>query len=126
MSDAPFRIVTGGLIDRRRPLSFTFNGQRYDGYAGDTLASALLANGVHLVGRSFKYHRPRGIFSAGAEEPNALAQLENGPYTEPNLRATQIELYEGLAARSQNAWPSVDFDLGSVNDVFSKLFVAGF
>jgi sarcosine oxidase subunit alpha len=126
MTSTPYRTKAGGLIDRRRPVSFTFNGQRYDGYAGDTLASALLANGIHLVGRSFKYHRPRGIFSAGAEEPNALIQLENGPYTEPNLRATQIELYEGLAASSQNAWPSVDFDFGAVNDVFSKLFVAGF
>jgi sarcosine oxidase subunit alpha len=127
MRAAPsYRAKTGGLIDRRRSISFTFNGRRYDGYAGDTLASALLANGVHLVGRSFKYHRPRGIFSAGAEEPNALVQLENGPFTEPNLRATQIELYEGLSARSQNAWPSVQFDLGAVNDVFSKLFVAGF
>ncbi len=126
MLGAPFRTSDGGLIDRRRKLSFTFNGRRYNGHPGDTLASALLANGVHLVGRSFKYHRPRGILSAGAEEPNALVQLEHGAYTEPNLRATQIELYEGLKASSQNVWPSVEFDLGAVNDLFSKLFVAGF
>lgn len=126
MAHAPFRTATGGLIDRSRKISFTFNGRNYHGHPGDTLASALLANGVHLVGRSFKYHRPRGILSAGAEEPNALVQLERGAYTEPNLRATQIELYEGLTASSQNAWPSVEFDLGAVNDLFSKLFVAGF
>ncbi len=126
MPRAPFRTESGGIIDRARSLSFTFNGRRYDGHPGDTLASALLANGVHLVGRSFKYHRPRGILSAGAEEPNALVQLERGAYSEPNLRATQIELYEGLAASSQNAWPSVEFDLRAVNDLFSKLFVAGF
>jgi sarcosine oxidase, subunit alpha len=126
MPDAAFRTATGGLVDRKRKISFTFNGRRYHGHPGDTLASALLANGVHLVARSFKYHRPRGILSAGAEEPNALVQLERGPYTEPNLRATQIELYEGLIASSQNVWPSVEFDLGAVNDLFSKLFVAGF
>ncbi len=126
MPDAAFRTANGGLVDRKRKISFTFNGRRYHGHPGDTLASALLANGVHLVGRSFKYHRPRGILSAGAEEPNALVQLERGAYTEPNLRATQIELYEGLTASSQNVWPSVEFDLGAVNDLFSKLFVAGF
>jgi sarcosine oxidase subunit alpha len=126
MTSAPFRTAKGGRIDRNRRISFTFNGRRYDGVAGDTLASALLANGVRLVGRSFKYHRPRGIFSAGAEEPNALVQLERGAYSEPNLRATQVELYEGLTASSQNAWPSVEFDVGAINGVFSKLFVAGF
>jgi sarcosine oxidase subunit alpha len=126
MTDALFRTGKGGQIDRTRRIGFTFNGRHYDGRPGDTLASALLANGVHLIGRSFKYHRPRGILSAGAEEPNALVQLERGAYSEPNVRATQIELYEGLAASSQNAWPSVEFDLGAVNDVFSKLFVAGF
>ena len=93
----PFRVAGVGSIDRSRPLAFTFDGLAYQGYAGDTLASALLANGVHLVGRSFKYHRPRGILSAGAEEPNALVSLARGPgrFT-PNLRATQIELYDGL------------------------------
>jgi sarcosine oxidase subunit alpha len=120
------RLATGGRIDRMRPIGFTFDGRRYQGFAGDTLASALLATGVHLVGRSFKYHRPRGIFSAGAEEPNALVQLGAGARTEPNVRATQVELYEGLAARSQNCWPSVGFDLGEVSNLLSPLFPAGF
>ncbi|HEV7822789.1 MAG TPA: 2Fe-2S iron-sulfur cluster-binding protein, partial [Burkholderiales bacterium] len=122
----PFRFASGGLIDRNRPLAFTFNGERLSGFAGDTLASALLANGVHLVGRSFKYHRPRGIVCAGADEPNALVQLATGARTEPNLRATQIDLYEGLVAASQNCWPSVGFDVSSINDVFSRLLPAGF
>ena len=90
------RIEGTGRINRDRPLDFTFNGRALQGYAGDTLASALLANGIHLVARSFKYHRPRGLLSAGNEEPNALVQLERGPYTEPNLRATEIDLYAGL------------------------------
>src|SRR5690242_13682593 len=111
MSSA-FRIPDAGRIDRSRPCRFHFNGQPLEGYAGDTLASALLANGVHLVGRSYKYHRPRGILSAGSEESNALIQLERGNRTEPNLRATQIEIYEGLVASSQNAWPSVETDVG--------------
>src|SRR5881394_2466038 len=111
----PFRLASGGLIDRNRPLAFSFNGRRLTGYAGDSLASALLANGVRLIGRSFKYHRPRGIMCAGADEPNALVQLENGAWTEPNRRATQIELYEGVIAASQNCWPSVEFDIGSIN-----------
>ena len=126
MSKAEFRTPTGGRIDRGRPVNFTFNGKALQGYAGDTLASALLANGIHLVGRSFKYHRPRGILSAGSEEPNALIQLERGNRTEPNLRATQIEIYEGLTASSQNAWPNVETDVGSINNVLSKIFVAGF
>jgi sarcosine oxidase, subunit alpha len=120
------RLASGGRIDRTRPVSFTFDGRRYQAFVGDTLASALLANGVHLVSRSFKYHRPRGIFSAGAEEPNALVQLGTGARTEPNVRATQIEMFEGLAARSQNCWPSVGFDLGEVSDLLSPLFPAGF
>jgi len=122
----PFRTEEGGRIDRGAPLTFRFDFKRYQGCAGDTLASALLANGVHLVGRSFKYHRPRGILSAGAEEPNALVQLEEGARTQPNMRATQIELYDGLNATSQNAWPSVGFDVGAINSVFSRLFPAGF
>ena len=93
---------------------------------GDTLASALLANGVHLVGRSFKYHRPRGIMSAGAEEPNALVQLGRDPRTDPNQRATQVELVEGLEARSQNRWPSLEFDVGAVNNLLSRALPAGF
>ena len=100
-----------GSVDRSRPLKFTFDGLLHQGYAGDTLASALLANGIHLVGRSYKYHRPRGILSAGAEEPNALVTLSRGPgRSTPNLRATQIELHEGLSASSQNRWPSLAFD----------------
>src|SRR5580704_616508 len=123
----PFRLASGGSIDRSRPLVFTFDGLDYQGYAGDTLASALIANGVHLIGRSFKYHRPRGILSAGAEEPNALVTVARGAgRVTPNLRATQIELYDGLKASSQNRWPSLTFDLGAVNDLFSPLFGAGF
>jgi sarcosine oxidase subunit alpha len=123
----PFRVAGLGLIDRALPLSFTFDGVSYEGYQGDTLASALLANGVHLVGRSYKYHRPRGILSAGAEEPNALVGLSRGPGRfSPNLRATQIELYEGLTASSQNRWPSLTFDVGAVSDFFSPMFGAGF
>src|ERR1700734_1402083 len=122
-----FRFPGLGSVDRSRPLVFTFDGLLYQGYAGDTLASALIANGVHLVGRSFKYHRPRGILSAGAEEPNALVSLKRGPgrFT-PNLRATQIELYDGLSASSQNRWPSLAFDIGAINDLLSPLFPAGF
>ena len=105
------RLATGGLLDRAQPLNFTYDGVGYQGYAGDTLASALLANGVHLVGRSFKYHRPRGILSAGSEEPNALVQLSVGARTEPNARATLTSLFEGLSASSQNCWPSVTFDV---------------
>jgi sarcosine oxidase, subunit alpha len=123
----PFRLARGGSVDRSRPLVFTFDGLDYQGYAGDTLASALIANGVQLVGRSFKYHRPRGILSAGAEEPNALVTVARGPgRVTPNLRATQIELFDGLRASSQNRWPSLAFDLGAVNDLLSPLFGAGF
>ena len=121
-----YRMVTGGRIDRGQVVDFTWNDQRLQGYAGDTLASALLANGQHLVGRSFKYHRPRGILAAGAEEPNALVQLETGARTQPNLRATQVELYPGLRAESQNCWPSVGFDIGAINDALSRALPAGF
>jgi sarcosine oxidase subunit alpha len=120
------RLAGGGRIDRRQPCRFAFDGASYEGYAGDTLASALLANGIHLVGRSFKYHRPRGIVAASAEEPNALVQLGRGAHTEPNVRTTQVELYEGLVASSQNCWPSVRFDLWALNDVLGPLFPAGF
>ncbi|MBV9568218.1 MAG: sarcosine oxidase subunit alpha [Hyphomicrobiales bacterium] len=116
----------GGRIDRRRKLRFTFDGKPYEGFSGDTLASALLANGVHLVGRSFKYHRPRGIVAAGSDEPNALVSVGSGPRFTPNLRATQVELHDGLVAQSQNHWPSLNFDLGAVNDLLSPLFPAGF
>ncbi|MGQ0677855.1 MAG: sarcosine oxidase subunit alpha family protein [Rhodospirillales bacterium] len=121
-----FRLQTGGRIDRAKPLGFLFDGASYAGFQGDTLASTLLANGVRLVGRSFKYHRPRGVMAAGAEEPNALVQLRAGERSEPNVRATQIELYDGLAAASQNCWPSVGFDLGRANDLASRLLPAGF
>jgi sarcosine oxidase subunit alpha len=121
-----YRLSDKGRLDRSQPLTFTYDGNTYTGYRGDTLASALLANGVKLVGRSFKYHRPRGIMSAGPEEPNALVQLETGPHTEPNTRATVVDLYDGLTAASQNCWPSVKFDLQSVNQKIAKLFPAGF
>src|SRR5207248_4283170 len=106
----PFRLPRGGQIDRGQILRFSFDGQKYEGHPGDTLASALLANGVRLVARSFKYHRPRGIFSAGPEEPSALVQLETGGFAEPNRRAPDIPLYGGLLAAHQNAWPSLAFD----------------
>ena len=122
-----FRVAGGASLDRARPVSFTFDGVAYGGYEGDTLASALLANGVRVVGRSYKYHRPRGILSAGAEEPNALVGLSRGPgrFT-PNLRATQVELYDGLVAASQNRWPTLRYDVGEVNDVAAPLIGAGF
>ena len=121
----PLRIE-GGLIAREKPLSFTFNGKQLDGYSGDTLASALIANGQRLVARSFKYHRPRGIFSAGSEEPNALMQLRRGAYQEPNTRATVTELYDGLEAASQNHRGSLSFDLMAINDLLSPFLSAGF
>ena len=120
------RTLAGGQIDRARPLTFTFDGQRYQGYAGDTLASALLANGVHLVARSFKYHRPRGIVGSGVDEPNALMQVGNEPRTEPNIKATQCELYDGLVAQSQNRWPSLGFDIRAMNSWVSKILPSGF
>ena len=98
----PFRHVAGGLIDRSTTVPFQFDGHTYYGHAGDTLASALLANGVRLLGRSFTYHRPRGLLTAGSEEPNALVELRTGARREPNTRATVVELFEGLEARSQN------------------------
>ncbi|KTR05408.1 sarcosine oxidase subunit alpha [Aureimonas ureilytica] len=122
-----FRTSSGGRIDRTASLGFTFDGQSYRGYQGDTLASALLANGVHLVGRSFKYHRPRGIVTAGSEEPNALVDIRrDAARVAPNLRATQVELYSGLNALSQNRWPSLNFDVGAANDILGKFFSAGF
>ena len=126
MTTANFRTASGGHIDRTQPLRFTFDGKRYTGYAGDTLASALMANGVRLMGRSFKYHRPRGLFGSGFEEPNAMVQLRTGNRTEPNIQATRVELYDGLVADSQNRWPSLSFDAGALTGVVSKLFPAGF
>jgi sarcosine oxidase subunit alpha len=122
----PFRTASGGHVDRATTLRFRFDGRDYTGHPGDTLASALLANGVRLVGRSFKYHRPRGIFTAGAEEPNALAELRSGARREPNTRMTMIELYEGLEANSQNRYPSLRFDLGALNALLSPVMHAGF
>ncbi len=122
-----FRLSRGGRVDRAKPVRFTFDGKSYVGCAGDTLASALIANGAHLIARSFKYHRPRGILSLGAEDPNALVTLDAGRgRVTPNLRATQIELYEGLRALSQNAWPSLEWDALSVNGLFSPFMPAGF
>jgi len=120
------RLASGGLIDRTRTLPFTFDGETLSGHPGDTLASALLASGKTLVGRSFKYHRPRGILTAGCEEPNALVELRNGARREPNTRATTIELYDGLDAASQNRWPSLKLDLLAANQLFSPIFGAGF
>ena len=118
--------LTGGLINRSATLSFRFDGISYQGYAGDTLASALLANGVRLMGRSFKYHRPRGVLTAGSEEPNALVELRTGGRQEPNTRATVAELYDGFVAHSQNRWPSLEHDFMAINDRFSNFLSAGF
>jgi heterotetrameric sarcosine oxidase alpha subunit len=120
------RLSQGGLIDRSRPLGFTFDGKAYEGFEGDTLASALVANDVRLFGRSFKYHRPRGILTAGSEEPNALVTLRTGARAEPNSRATTVPLFDGLTACSQNRWPSLAFDVLAVNQIASPIFVAGF
>ena len=120
------RVPGKGLIDRDQPLQFRFDGRDYTGFKGDTLASALLANGVKLVGRSFKYHRPRGVLTAGSEEPNALVEVLEGNQQTPNVRATVQELYAGLAARSQNRFPSLSFDLLGVNDLFAPFLSAGF
>ncbi|HKJ62144.1 MAG TPA: 2Fe-2S iron-sulfur cluster-binding protein, partial [Hyphomicrobiales bacterium] len=126
-SNQPFRLATGGRIDRTRPVRFSFDGKSYQGFAGDTLASALLANGVHMVARSFKYHRPRGIFSAGAEEPSALVQIgRDAARTDPNMRASEVEIYDGLEAFPQNCWPSLNFDAGAINDAFSRFMPSGF
>ena len=121
------RVKSSKFIDETYNVSFKFNGKTYYGYKGDTLASALLANNIHLVGRSFKYHRPRGIMTAGSEEPNAIVQLhDNTSRTEPNVRATEIEIYDGLEASSQNCWPSVNFDIGGINNFLSPILPAGF
>ncbi len=115
-----------GLLDRTAPMSFRFDDRIYTGFKGDTLASALLANNVKLVGRSFKYHRPRGILTSGSEEPNALVELREGARREPNTRATTAELFDGLVAKSQNRWPSLAFDMMGINDLFSNFLTAGF
>src|SRR5210317_120983 len=121
------RVKTSKFIDETTRVSFKFNSKNYYGYKGDTLASALIANGIHLVGRSFKYHRPRGIMTAGSEEPNAIVQLNNNSaLSEPNVRATEVEIYDGLEASSQNCWPSVNFDIDGINNFLSPLLPAGF
>ena len=122
-----FRLATGGRIDRNAPTHFSFDGQSFQGRAGDTLASALIANGVTVFGRSFKYHRPRGVLGAGSEEPNALVSVDRGPgrFT-PNLRATKVEMHDGLTAISQNRWPSLKTDFGAINDRLGMFFPAGF
>ena len=123
----PFRLASGGRIDRSRKLTFKFDGRTYTGFHGDTLGSALLANGVHLLGRSFKYHRPRGILTAGPEEPNALVRVSRGPGpATPNLRAPTVELYDGLVAFSQNRSPSLRYDVGAVTDRLAAVLPAGF
>ncbi len=126
MSTSRNRLAEGGRVDRTKTLAFTFNDRRYTGFEGDTLASALLANGVKAVARSFKYHRLRGLYSAGVEEPNAIVQLEKGARTRPNLQATEIELYDGLCAKSVNCWPSLEFDVGALNGLAGRLLPAGF
>jgi methylglutamate dehydrogenase subunit C len=120
------RVDGKGLIDRTAPLRFRFDGREYGGFKGDTLASALMANDVKLVGRSFKYHRPRGILTAGSEEPNAMVEVLEGAQQTPNVRATVQEVYGGLQARSQNRWPSLRWDALSVNDALAPFFSAGF
>jgi sarcosine oxidase subunit alpha len=122
-----YRLPKGGRIDRTRPVTISFNGQSVEGYEGDTVASALLANGIHLVARSFKYHRPRGIVTHGSDEPNALLDVDRGRgRADPNNRATVIEVFNGLTIASQNHWPSLDFDVGEVNDLLSSVIVSGF
>ena len=122
----PFRLDEGGLIDRDRPLKFRFEGRSFSGFDGDSLASALLANGVKTIGRSFKYHRPRGVFTAGEEEPCALVELGSGNARVPSARATTVPLQDGLEARGQFGWPSINFDLGRVLDYTHRLWIAGF
>ncbi|MHA1547075.1 MAG: 2Fe-2S iron-sulfur cluster-binding protein, partial [Alphaproteobacteria bacterium] len=133
MTGHPYRLpldyagpTVGRVLDRTKRLSFHFDGRQMHGFAGDTLASALLANGVRLVARSFKYHRPRGVLSAGMEEPNGLVTVGvDGRHT-PNVRTTQIELYDGLQTFSQNRWPSLATDVGQINNWFSRFMPAGF
>ncbi len=121
------RFPAGGRIDRSNVAPFTFNGRAFEGFAGDTVASALLANGVHLVGRSFKYHRPRGIVGAGVEESNALLTVDGGGgRLDPNTLATTLPLTPGLKLLSQHHWPSLGFDVGAANALLSPLMPAGF
>ena len=121
------RLAQGGrLLNKGKQLYFSFNGKQFTGFEGDTLASALLANDQLMMGRSFKYHRPRGPVASGAEEPNALVNLGKGGTFEPNQRATTTELFNGLTCESQNHWPSLEFDVGAVNNYMTRFFPAGF
>ncbi|WP_105375056.1 2Fe-2S iron-sulfur cluster-binding protein [Neorhizobium huautlense] len=120
------RLSSGGRIDRSRPVSVQFDGRSFAAYPGDTLASALLAGDQILLARSFKYHRPRGLMAAGVEEPNALVHLRDGNRHAPNAQATMVEVFDGLTSTSQNAWPSLQFDVGAVNGLMSRFFGAGF
>ena len=126
MKGNEWRLTSGGRIDRTHPLAFEFDGERHWGFAGDTLASALLANGVRIVGRSFKLHRPRGLVGAWCEEPNGIVQLGVGARTTPNLKATQVELRDGLSARSVNCWPSARSDAFAPLQLLGRLMPAGF
>ena len=126
LSSQRYRLPNGGRVNRQRPLTFTFDGKRRQGYEGDTVASALLANGVCLVGRSFKYHRPRGIVGSGPEDPNTLLQIGKGARSTPNLRSTEVEVYEGLEARSVNTWPSANRDIGAAFGLLSRFLAPGF
>ena len=120
------RIAGKGLINREKTLNFKFDGRSYKGFEGDTVASALLASGKKIFGRSFKYHRPRGVLTAGSEEPNALITVGQGAFQDPNVRATTQEIFEGLITKSQNNWPNLQYDILSVNDLFSNFLGAGF
>ena len=120
------RIDGKGSVDRAAPVRFRFDGVEYQGFKGDTLASALLANGVRVVGRSFKYHPPSGVLTAGSEEPNALVEIVEDRQQTPNVRATVQEIYEGMEAKSQNRWPSLKFDVLAVNDLAAPFLSAGF
>ena len=118
--------IQGGLIDRESSIKFKFNGREFNGFKGDTAASALLANDISLIARSFKYHRPRGIFTSDSSEPNAMVEVLDGKAREPNTRVTSIELFDGLEIQSQNCWPSVKYDVWAINDIFSPFISAGF
>ena len=127
MSNKPYRLPAGGShIDRTTKVNFSFDGKQLSAFAGDTLASAVMASGSKLFGRSFKYHRPRGVVGLGSEEMNALVGVGDGSRHEPNLRATQVELFDGLQAVSQNRWPSLSFDIGGLNSRFSRFIPGGF
>ena len=120
------RVSGKGLINRQNTVNFKFDGVNYTGYEGDSVASALLASGKKLFGRSFKYHRPRGVLTAGSEEPNALITVGEGSFQDPNVRATTQEIFEGLVTKSQNNWPNLNYDILSINDLFSHFLGAGF